>query len=83
MAQARSRELTKWQEMKMQETEVSPRGFYVPWTKAEINPILGNAPKKYASRYYQLKVGHEAVGTYLAGIVVIETPECWWCNRIG
>lgn len=78
MAQARSGELTKWHEMKMQEREVSRRGFYVPWTKAEINPILGNAPKKYTSRYSQIKVGHGAVGTYLARIGVIETPECWW-----
>ena len=41
---------------------------------------LGSAPKKYASRYYQLKVGHGAVGTFLVTIKVIETPECWWCG---
>ncbi len=41
---------------------------------------LGSAPKKYASRYYQLKVGHGAVGTFLVRIGVIETPECWWCG---
>ena len=49
-------------------------------TKGGISPILGSAPKKYASRYYQLKVGHGAVGTFLARIQVIETPECWWCG---
>ena len=37
--------------------------------------------KKYASRYYQLKVGHGAVGTYLAKIGAIDTPQCWWCDR--
>lgn len=46
LAQARSKELTEWHEMKMREREVSRRGFYVPWTKADINPILENAPKK-------------------------------------
>lgn len=35
----------------------------------------------YASRYYQLKVGHGAVGTFLAKIGVIETPGCWWCGE--
>ena len=29
---------------------------------------LGRTAKKYASRYLQLKVGHGAVGTYLAKI---------------
>ena len=37
--------------------------------------------KKYASRYYQLKVGHGAVGTFLARIGMIETPECWRCKE--
>ena len=37
--------------------------------------------KKYASRYFQLKVGHGAVGTYLARIGVIETPQCWCCGQ--
>ena len=82
LAQARSTELTNWHEMKMQEREVSRRGFYIPWTKAEINPVLGNAPKKYAARYYKLEVGHGAVGTYLARIGVIETPKCWWCKEV-
>ena len=48
----------------------------------EEDPILGNAPKKYASRYYQLKVGHGAVGTFLIRIRVMETPECWWCKEV-
>lgn len=39
-----------------------------------------NAKKKYASRFDQLKTGHGAVGTFLARIGAIETPECWWCG---
>ncbi len=74
-------EITRWHERKIQEREPSRRGFYVPWTKPEINAVLGNAPKKYAARYFQLKVGHGAVGTYLAQIGRIETPECWWCRE--
>lgn len=37
-----------------------------------INPTLGTAPKRYAARFYQLKVGNGVVGTFLARI-------CWWC----
>ncbi len=43
--------------------------------------ILGKAPKKYAARFYQLKVGHGTVGNYLAKTGVIETPQCWWCDQ--
>lgn len=50
---------------KTQERETSHHGFYVPWKKAEINPVLRKAPKNYAARFYQLKVGHGAVGIYL------------------
>lgn len=46
LTQAQSKVLTKWHELKMQEREVSRHGFYVLSTKAEINPILANAPKK-------------------------------------
>ncbi len=82
LAQARRKEHAKWHEVKTQEREVSRQGFYIPWTETKINPILGNAPKKYASRYYQLKVGHGAVGTNLTRIGVIETLECWWCKEV-
>lgn len=34
-----------WHERKTQEREISRQGFYIPWTKAEINPVLGKAPK--------------------------------------
>jgi hypothetical protein len=35
-------------------------------------------PKKVASRYYQLKVGHAAIGTYLRRIGAQETKACRW-----
>lgn len=67
--------------MKKQEREVNRQPsavvvFMSLGQKIASSQILGNAPKKYASRYYQLNVGHGAVGTYLARIGVIETPEC-------
>ncbi len=30
---------------------------------------------------YVVKVGPGPVGTYLARIGVLETPECWWCKE--
>ena len=64
----------------MQSREASRSGYYTPRTKGGINLIVGNAPKKYASRYYQLKVGHGALETFLTRIGVIKTPKCWWCG---
>ncbi len=31
-------------------------------------------------RFYQLKIGHGAVATFLARIGAMETPECWRCG---
>ena len=76
----RSTEITRWHEKNIQEREVSRRGFYIPWTKG-VHPVLGNAAKKYAARFYQLKVGHGAVGVYLARIGKLESPQCWWCRE--
>ena len=80
ISEIRSRDLIKWHETEIQNREASRRGFYIPRTTECISLALGRAPKKYASRYYQLKVGHGAVGTFLVRIRVIETPECWWCG---
>ena len=81
MTESRYSELVKWHETKRDEREASRRGFYVPRLKTGMNELLSSAPKKYASRYFQLKVGHGAIGTFLAKIGVRETPECWWCGQ--
>ncbi len=80
MTETPSKDDANWHKMAIQDRETSRCGCHIPWTKRDIGLILGSAPKEYASRYYQLKVGHDAVGTYLARIKVIETPKCWWCE---
>ncbi len=55
--------------------------FFSCLIKEGISVVLGKAPKNYAARFYQLKVGHGAVGTYLARIGVIGAPGCWWCRE--
>ena len=80
LQKTRVAELVRWHQAKRQEREATMRGFYVPNVKSGMSPTLGRTLKKYAMRYYQLKVGHGAIGTFLARIGVIETPECWWCG---
>lgn len=75
LIESKSQELTRWPEIKSQERETSRRGFYIPRLKRGMNGVLGSTAKKYASRYLQLKVGHGGVGTHLAKIGVIETPQ--------
>ena len=69
-----------WYQSKSQEREATVPGFYVPQARSSISPVLGKVLKKYATRYYQLKIGHGAVGAFLARIGAVETPECWWCG---
>ena len=76
-----SKAIAHWHETEIRGREISRRGYYTPRTKEGISSVLENAPKKYASRFYQLKVGHGAVGTYLTRIGVIEAPDCWWCKE--
>ena len=80
LQRSRSAELLAWHQVKSQEREATIQGFYVPSAKSSMSLTLGEALKKYAMRYYQLKIRHGAVGTYLVRIGVMETPECWWCR---
>ena len=79
--EVRSRAVAWRHETEIRERKMSRRGYYIPRTEEGISLVLGNPPKKYASRFYQLKVGHGAVGTYLARIGVIEAPDCWRCKE--
>ena len=80
LQKTRAAKLLRWHQAKSQEREATMRGFYVPNAKSVISPTLGKTLKKYAIRYYQLKVGRGAIGTFLARIGAIETPESWWCG---
>ncbi|EED21750.1 endonuclease/reverse transcriptase, putative [Talaromyces stipitatus ATCC 10500] len=51
-----------------------PRGW-------NLDPVAGKAPKRLASRYYQLKTGHAPIGTYLYRIGQRESPECQACKE--
>ena len=74
-------QISIWHEQKTKEREASRRGFYIPCLKPQIHPLLGKTRKSYASRFYQLKTGHGAIGTFLERIGVVESAECWWCGN--
>jgi hypothetical protein len=44
------------------------------------DPILAAASKELASRFYQLKSGHAAIGPYLQGIGARESKRCQGCQ---
>jgi ribonuclease HI len=46
----------------------------------KLDPALAAAPKKIASRYYQLKIGHAAIGAYLQKVQAQESGTCRGCH---
>lgn len=68
-----------WHDQKTIEQERWKSGLYVPSPKTQIDPLLGKTKKFYAAQFYQLKIGHGAIATFLKRIGAIETSECWWC----
>lgn len=81
ITEARKSAVWSWHRAKNEERESRSRSYYVPRLKHGIHPVLGQAPKKYAARFFQLKMGHAATGVFLERIGRRETAECWWCGR--
>ena len=78
---AKNSEVCSWHQSRNEERERRSQCFYVPRLKTGIHPVLGQAPKRYASRFFQLKVGYGAVGVFLERIGVTEIADCWWCQQ--
>ena len=73
-------QLTAWHNQRLKEREIRKSGFYIASFKAEIDPLLSKTKKYYASRFYQLKIGHGPIGTFLEQIGAAKSAECWWCG---
>jgi ribonuclease HI len=56
------------------------RGHYRAQRGWKQDPILAAAPKKLASRFYQLKSGHAAIGPYLQRIEARDSKRCQGCQ---
>lgn len=76
ITEAKYSEIVSWHQIRNEEKERGSQSYCVPRLKPGIQPALGQAPKKYATRFFQLKVGHGAVGVFLARIGAAETAEC-------
>lgn len=50
LAESQAQELTKWNEAKIQEREISERGFYIPRVERGMSKVFGSITNKYASR---------------------------------
>ena len=81
ITEARNSEIHSWHQVRNEERERRSRNHYVPRLKAGIHPVLRQAPKRYASRFFQLRVGHGAIGVFLERTGVTETAEYWWCKQ--
>src|SRR5271154_7588828 len=46
----------------------------------KLDPIVSEAKKSLAKRFYQLKLGHAITASYLYRIKRVDTPKCWWCT---
>jgi len=53
------------------------------WRKNCPDPMPAKAPKRLASRFYQMKTGHALTGKYLKHICSRESDACWWCGQPG
>ena len=80
ISEEKKAQLLTWHDQRAKERESQKSGFYIPSQKAEMDLLLSKTKKYYASRFYQLKIGHGAVGTFLKRIGATETAECWWCG---
>ncbi|ODM19892.1 hypothetical protein SI65_04878 [Aspergillus cristatus] len=53
---------------------------YRPHRGWRLDPAAAGAPKALASRYYQLKMGHAAIGPYLQRVQAQESAACQGCG---
>lgn len=75
-------EIWSWHQAKNKEKESRNCSYYIPQLKPEIHPLLGQVPKKYAAQFFELKVGHIAIGVFLKKIGKRKTVDCWWCRQV-
>lgn len=81
MTETRKPEGFSCHQVRNEERGARSRSYYGPRIKSGISPIIDQAPKRYASRFFQLKVMHGAVGVFLERIGLMETAKCCWFGQ--
>ena len=54
--------------------------FYVSLAKNNLSSTLGKILKKYAIRFYQLKISYGAIDNFLVKVGAIKTSKYWECG---
>lgn len=80
--EARRKAVEEWaQRNAVQGTHRHGRAYRMPrgWG---LDRVAARAPKRLASRYYQLKTGHAPIGAYYHRIKARDSPECRACGGL-
>jgi len=69
----------KWaQARKWAGGRTSKKRYKMPKSQKPDGTVAGST-KRFAERFYQLKMGHARTGDYLHRTKSRPTPQCWWC----
>jgi len=70
----------QWLTKRLSQRSAAAQRTYRAQPGWKMDPVAAAAPKGVVSRYYQLKVGHAAIGTYLRKIGKRDSEACQWCQ---
>ena len=70
----------RWLTRKLSQRSQQDRSAHRPQRNWRLDPLVAVTPKRLASRYFQLKSGHAAIGTYLHRIQAREDATCQGCG---
>lgn len=68
-------EILSWHNTRNEEQESQNRSYHISRLKSGIDPVLEKVTRKYLSHFFQLKVGHKAVGVFLEKIGSVKIVE--------
>jgi ribonuclease HI len=71
---------TEWLNTALSERTIEAQRSYQAATGWKQDPTAAAAPKALARRYFQLKVGHAAIGVHLNRLQAQQTTACQWCQ---
>lgn len=69
-------QLAAWHDQKTKKWEIQKSGFYILSPKAKIDLLFNKIKKYYTLQFYQLKIEHEPIGTFLKKIKAKKTANC-------
>ena len=78
--EAKVRQRGDWLRRAVGRRTAGGQGAYQLPKRWGLDPVVAGTPKGTARRYYQLKVGHAAIGAYLHRIQARDSPACQWCQ---